>query len=153
MKIVDFLTPKDILQDLSAGNLEDVLRELSSHLADMKKIENSEALVQVLVEREKLGSTGIGHGVAIPHGRLAGLERILIVFGRSKKGIDFDSADGQPVYLFFLLVAPEDSAGEHLKALARISRIIKNKVCREELLNASGVEMLYKTISKEDSQC
>ncbi len=150
MKIIDFLTSQDVLPDLSAGNLEDVLRELSSHLADMKKIEDSEALVQVLVEREKLGSTGIGHGVAIPHGRLAGLDRILVVFGRSKKGIDFDSSDGQPVYLFFLLVAPEDSAGEHLRALARISRIIKNKACREVLLNANGAEMLYEIISDED---
>lgn len=150
MKITDYLTVKDVLPDLAAENLKGVLEELSAHLVETKKFEDSSVLVDTLIEREKLGSTGIGNGVAIPHGRMAGLDEILIVFGRSKKGIDFDAHDGQPVHLFFLLAAPEDSAGDHLKALARISRIIKSQECRENLLNANGPEKLYNIITEED---
>ena len=96
----------------------------------------AERLLQVLVERENLQSTGIGDGVAIPHGKLPGLSRLLAGFARSPRGVDFESIDGQPTYLFFVLVAPESSTGAHLKALARISRVFKDPEFRRRLLAA-----------------
>ena len=152
MKIVDFLTSSDVLADLEAATREDVLRELVSHLADAGQIGDSDKLVEILLDREMLGSTGIGHGVAIPHGRLEGLTEILLVFGRSVSGIEWESHDGEPVNLFFLLVAPEDSAGLHLKALARISRIVKNPERRGALLEGVDSDSLYKTIQSEDER-
>jgi PTS system nitrogen regulatory IIA component len=152
MRIVDYLTESDILPDLQANSREDVLREMVGHLHDEGKVKDAGGLVQVLLEREMLGSTGIGHGVAIPHGRLAGLKEILLVFGRSEKGVEFEAHDGRPVNLFFLLVAPEDSAGLHLKALARISRILKNPECRASLLNSRERDTLFKTIREEDER-
>ncbi len=152
MKIADYLTMQDVLPDLAANDLRGVLEELSEHLAEVNKLKDPSILVDTLIEREKLGSTGIGNGVAIPHGRMAGLENILMVFGRSTKGIDFDAHDGHPVHLFFLLVAPEDSAGDHLKALARISRVVKSQDCRDKLGNANGREKLFETITEEDSR-
>ncbi len=152
MRIVDYLTEADILPDLQANSREGVLREMVEHLFDAGKVKDAGGLVQVLLDREMLGSTGIGHGVAIPHGRLAGLKEILLVFGRSEKGVEFEAHDGKPVNLFFLLIAPEDSAGLHLKALARISRILKNPECRASLLNSREPESLYKTINEEDER-
>ena len=152
MKIVDYLKETDILPDLQATSREEVLREMVEHLFNAGKIRDANELVQILLDREMLGSTGIGHGVAIPHGRLAGLNEILLVFGRSEKGIDFEAHDDKPVNLFFLLVAPEDSAGLHLKALARISRILKNPECRAALLNTRDREALFRTIREEDER-
>ena len=152
MKIVDFLTSSDVLADLEAATREDVLRELVGHLKEADQISDSDKLVEILLDREMLGSTGIGHGVAIPHGRLEGLKEILLVFGRSVSGIEWESHDGEPVNLFFLLVAPEDSAGLHLKALARISRIVKNPECRGALLEGVDSDSLYKTIQSEDER-
>jgi len=152
MKIVDFLTEDDVLPDLHASTREGVIEEMVDHLFESGKIEETKDLVNILLDREMLGSTGIGHGVAIPHGRLGGLKDILLVFGRSKEGIEFDSRDGEPVNLFFLLVAPEDSAGLHLKTLARISRVIKNPEIREELLKSEDKGTLYHTIDEEDQR-
>ena len=106
----------------------------------------------MLVEREKLGSTGIGNGIAIPHGKLDGLENICLVFGRSVAGIEFDSLDGKPVNLIFLLVAPANSAGVHLKALARLSRLLKEKSFRDSLLAADDAEKLYAIVVAEDQK-
>jgi PTS system nitrogen regulatory IIA component len=108
------------------------------------------ALVAILKEREKLGSTGIGEGFAIPHGKLKHIDQIIISFGRSRSGIPFDSMDGKPAHYFFVLVAPENSAGEHLKALAKISRFIKNTVFREELARAEDRETLERLIREQD---
>ena len=152
MRIVDYMTEADILPDLQAVAREDVLREMVGHLLGAGKIKDAGGLVQVLLEREMLGSTGIGHGVAIPHGRLAGLKEILLVFGRSENGVEFEAHDGKPVNLFFLLIAPEDSAGLHLKALARISRILKSPECRASLLNSRDRETLFKAIREEDER-
>ena len=152
MKIVDYLTENDVLSRLHATSREDVIKEMVDHLKESGKITNADELVKILLERELLGSTGIGHGVAIPHGRLSGLDEILLVFGRSPEGIDFDAHDGKPVNLFFLLVAPEDSAGLHLKTLAKISRIVKNPECREALLNSEDRSTLFHTIEKEDQR-
>jgi PTS system nitrogen regulatory IIA component len=152
MRITDYMTEADILPDLQASTREGVLQEMVRHLSDEGKISDPSGLVQILLEREALGSTGIGYGVAIPHGRLPGLKEILLVFGRSGEGIEFDAQDGKPVKLFFLLIAPEDSAGLHLKALARISRILKNPECRSSLMNARDREGIYKVIRGEDEK-
>jgi len=152
MKIVDYLTENDVISRLNASTREGVIDEMVAHLKDSGKIDDPEGLVTILLDREMLGSTGIGHGVAIPHGRLSGLSEILLVFGRSPEGIDFDAHDGEPVNLFFLLVAPEDSAGLHLITLARISRIIKNPDCRNALLRSNDTSALYHTIEEEDQR-
>jgi PTS system nitrogen regulatory IIA component len=152
MRIEDYMTEADILPDLQAASREDVLGEMVEHLRETGKIKDSGELVQILLEREMLGSTGIGHGVAIPHGRLGGLDEILLVFGRSERGVEFEAHDGKPVNLFFLLVAPEDSAGLHLKALARISRILKNPECRASLLATRDRGTLFGTIREEDER-
>lgn len=152
MRIAEYMTEADILPDLQATSREDVLREMVEHLLETGKIKDGDGLVQILLDREMLGSTGIGHGVAIPHGRLAGLKEILLVFGRSEKGVQFEAQDGKPVTLFFLLVAPEDSAGLHLKALARISRVLKNPECRAALLNSNDREVLFRSIREEDER-
>ncbi len=106
----------------------------------------------MLNERERLGSTAIGDGIAIPHGKLKGITQILGVFGRSREGIDFDSLDGSPTHLFFLLVAPEDSASLHLKALARVSRLFKDGGFRQRLLDAADSDELYRLLKEEDSK-
>jgi len=152
MKIVDYLTENDVLARLNATTREGVIDEMVAHLKESGKIDDSEGLVNILLDREMLGSTGIGHGVAIPHGRLSGLNEILLVFGRSPEGVDFDAHDGEPVNLFFLLVAPENSAGLHLKTLARISRIVKNPECRKALLGSEDRGFLYHTIEEEDQR-
>jgi PTS system nitrogen regulatory IIA component len=152
MRIVDYLAEMDILPHLQANSREGVLREMVEHLFSSGKIKDADGLIQTLLDRETLGSTGIGHGVAIPHGRLAGLEDILLVFGRSDNGVEFEAHDGEPVNLFFLLVAPEDSAGLHLKALARISRIVKNPECRKALLGFEGRKELFRAIREEDER-
>ncbi len=152
MKIVDYLTENDVLSRLNATTREGVIDEMVAHLKESGKIDDSEGLVNILLDREMLGSTGIGHGVAIPHGRLSGLNEILLVFGRSPEGVDFDAHDGEPVNLFFLLVAPENSAGLHLKTLARISRIVKNPECRQALLGSEDRGVLYHTIEEEDQR-
>lgn len=152
MKIVDYLTENDVMPVLTSSSTEGVIREMVLHMKDQGKIQKVDELVEILLERENLGSTGIGNGVAIPHGRLGGLDDIILVFGRSSEGIEFDAHDGQPVYLFFLLVAPEDSAGMHLKSLARISRIMKSPDCRRALIETPEGDGLYDVICREDEK-
>jgi PTS system nitrogen regulatory IIA component len=116
------------------------------------KERDSGKLVQILNERESLGSTGIGQGVAIPHGKANVVDGLIAAFGISKQGIEFDALDGEPVYIFFLLIAPEDSAGPHLKALARISRLLKDKHFRDMLRSAESTEKLLQSIKNEDER-
>jgi PTS system nitrogen regulatory IIA component len=152
MNITDILSPQLILSDLTAKSKKGVLEELVSHLARYEEKVNEEDLLKVLLEREKLGSTGINDGIAIPHGKLKGIEGLLTVFGRSRDGIDFGALDGKPSHLFFLLVAPENSAGAHLKALARISRIAQSETFREKCMSADTSESLFQLISEEDKK-
>jgi PTS system nitrogen regulatory IIA component len=119
-------------------------------MVDRKPSLDKGALVDVLIDRERLGSTGIGDGVAIPHGKIHGIEQPIISFGRSRKGLDFESMDGEPVHLFFLLVAPENSASIHLKALARIARILKNSSFRKVLIEARSRKEIYDIITQND---
>jgi len=150
--IKDMLRENLILDNIEASDKMGVLREFAGLLKSADKIKDEEELVRVLLERELLGSTGIGDGVAIPHGKLHIIPEMIVAFGRSHKGVDYDSMDSKPVYLFFLLVTPEGMPGEHLRALARISRILKNPALRDSLRQASRREELLRLIYQEDSR-
>ena len=152
MRLVEYLPLDLVLPDLSADHKPALLVELADACAAYSPEVDPERLTRVLRDRERLGSTGVGEGVALPHGKLPGLSKLLVGFGRSKAGVDFESQDGQPAHLFFLLVAPEDSSGQHLKALARISRICKDAAFRERLLGAGDREALFAAILEEDTR-
>ena len=150
MKLSDLIHEENVIPDLKAKDKKGVLEELVDSLVEREPTVEKNALVKVLLERERLGSTGIGDGVAIPHGKFPGITQPSISFGRSRKGLDFESMDGEPTHLFFLLVAPEDSASVHLKALARIAKILKNSAFRKELMEVSGRQELYRKIIQND---
>jgi len=152
MKITDILSPDMVLPELKGGTKPDVLHELSDYLAGKHREIDPAALSAVLAERERLGSTAIGDGIAIPHGKLAGVNSIIGVFGRHQRGVDFDSLDGGSTHLFFLLVAPEDSASLHLKALARVSRLMKDPAFRERLTAAPDAAEIFRLIKEEDAR-
>jgi nitrogen PTS system EIIA component len=152
MKIAEFLDPRAVSSELLSSSKPEVLRELCETLVRAHPQLKSERLVEVLKEREKLGSTGIGEGVAIPHGKLAGLTRLTASFAISRAGVSFDAIDGKPTHLFFVLLAPENSAGLHLKALARISRLFKNAQFREAILQSTTSEQIYELIAQEDAK-
>jgi len=152
MKIEDILAQDLVLSDLTARSKTDVLVELATAVARRHPELDRERLVQALEDRERLNSTALGEGVAIPHGKLSGIKRVFAAFARSRQGVDFHSLDGEPTHLFFLLVAPEDSAGAHLKALARISRLLKDESFRTRLMQAPDATALYETIRQEDAR-
>lgn len=141
-----------IIPELSSNNKDGALRELVRVLAQVERQVDEDRMMEILLERESLGSTGIGEGVAIPHGKSKDVKKLLASFGRSLPGLDFQSMDGKPAHLFFLLVAPENSAGIHLKALARISRLMKNQVFRKALMEVSSAEEIYALFSEEDEK-
>ncbi|MBI3318697.1 MAG: PTS sugar transporter subunit IIA [Candidatus Omnitrophica bacterium] len=154
MKITDFLREKAISVDLSATHKEGVIRELVHSLVKAGEIKpaEEEKLVPILMAREGLGSTGIGQGVGIPHGKSNCVRELVGAFGLSRRGVNFDSLDGEPAHVFFLLVAPEDSAGPHLKALARISRLLKDRFFRESLKEAKDEKQVLRIIQQEDQK-
>ena len=151
MKILEALDREAIIDDLMASQKSDTLKELALPLAKAADLD-LDMLVNVLTEREKLGSTGIGGGVAIPHGKLNDLSEITLGFGRSRQGVTFDSIDGKPTHIFFLLLTPENSTGLHLKMLARISRMLKQEPFKEKLLQAETGDELYQVIADEDEE-
>mgnify|MGYP005852584715 FL=1 len=150
MKLSELIDEATILPELKAKDKKQVQQELVDALARREPGIDKEALVKVLLERERLGSTGIGDGVAIPHGKFHGIHYPIITLGRSRQGLDFESMDGEPAYLFFLLVAPENSAGIHLKALARIAKILKNSSFRKVLMEAPGRREMYQIMIQND---
>ncbi len=150
VNIQDMLKEDFIIEDLKSRTKKEVLAELSDVLLRDDTGIDRDSVIEVLMEREKLGSTGIGDGIAIPHGKLTGLERLVVSFGRSRVGVDFDSLDGGPVHIFFLLMAPENSAGQHLKALAKISRMLKDVSFREALIKAGSSKEIYDLIVEKD---
>jgi PTS system nitrogen regulatory IIA component len=153
MKITDILSEDMVVSSLRGRTKGDVIDELAGVVAEHHRGEIDHGrLVQALEDRERLNSTALGEGVAIPHGKLPGLKRVVAAFGRSPSGVDFSSLDGKPTHLFFLLVAPEDSAGAHLKALARISRLLKDDSFRARLMSAPAAADLYRTIREEDDK-
>ena len=152
MKIVDILHADCIIPELHSQNKEEVLEELTTALLKYKGNLNKEALVEVLLVRERLGSSGIGDGIAIPHGRVPDLDELIVSFGRSTLGIEFDSMDGRPTHLFFLLIAPENSAGVHLRALAKISKLLKSAHFRQRLMESGTREEIFQVIQEEDKE-
>jgi PTS system nitrogen regulatory IIA component len=149
MKILDVLNKNAILADLKSTDKKGVIEELVSPLASIAGIDQ-ENLVTVLLERERLGSTGIGGGIGIPHGKLKELDTLLLGFGLSRKGVDFESMDNRPTHIFFMLITPENSTGLHLKLLSRISRLLKNDVFKEKLQNSAGADEIYAVIQEND---
>ena len=152
MKIEDLLSEESVVAVLKGRTKAEVIEELASLVAHTNPEVDYAALVRALEDRERLNSTALGEGVAIPHGKLMGVRRVIAAFGRSRQGIDFHSLDGKPTHLFFLLVAPEDSAGQHLKALARISRLLKDENFRQRLLAAADAKELFAIIRDEDAR-
>jgi PTS system nitrogen regulatory IIA component len=152
MKITDLLSPDMVIADLKGATKPEVLNELAKAMSARYPEIKLNDLTAVLAERERLGSTAIGDGIAIPHGKLRGVTRIIGAFGRHQQGVDFDSLDGGPSQLFFVLVAPEDSASLHLKALARVSRLLKEASFRSRLLAAKDSAELYSLIKEEDNK-
>lgn len=154
MKIMDFLKEKAISARLKSKDKRQVIEELIGLLVKSGEIaaDVKEEIIGTLLDREKIGSTGIGEEVAIPHAKLDEVKEVVAAFGRSSQGVDFDSLDGKPAYIFFLLLAPVDSTGPHLKALARLSRILKDKPFREALKKAETEEEILKLIKEEDSK-
>lgn len=152
MKITEFLAPESVVFSLNATDMKSVVDEMCTLLHSRAPQMDGAEVASILLDREHLSSTGIGEGVAIPHCRVAGLESIVAAFGVSRSGIDFNSIDGKPTHLFFVLLSPENSAGIHLKALARISRLFKSPAFRAAILNAPDAKAIYDIIVGEDSR-
>ena len=152
MKIDDILKKDSIIANLAGTNKEEVLREITDFLQKLSLIKDKETLFNTLMEREKLGSTGIGENVAIPHGKSDELSQIVTVFGRSLNGVDFESLDQKPVHFVCMVIAPSNSTGQHLKALARISRLFKNQDLREGILKLQDANQIYSLLLEEDSK-
>lgn len=151
MKITDFLSRETIVPELASRDKNAALEEMADYLGSTHRL-NKDKVLKVLLERERISTTAIGEGVAIPHGKLNGVERVVGVFARSPEGIDFASLDGAPTHLFFVLVAPENAAADHLKALARISRLLKDEAFRRRLMAGQSSQELYTTILEEDEK-
>jgi len=151
MKILDVLQKNAILVGLESHDKKGVIEELVTPVAHIAGVDH-ENLVRVLMERERLGSTGIGGGIGIPHGKLKSINSLVLGFGLSRKGVDFESIDGRPVYIFFLLVTPENSTGAHLKLLAQISKILKNEPFKQRLLNAADSDEIISIIQEDDEE-
>jgi len=150
MRILDFLRRDAIIASLDATTKEQVLIELVEPVARANKHLNKAGLIRTLLEREDLGSTGIGGGVAIPHGKFEGLGHLTSSFGRSVPGVEFNSMDHKPAHLFFLLIAPKNSASDHLKALARISRLFKDPLLKNSLLKAETSDEMFRLLEDWD---
>ena len=152
MKIVDLIKRDMVVPALQATDKRGILEELAAYMATRHARIDRATLARVLIEREQLASTAIGEGVAIPHGKLASVGEIVACLGRAPSGVEFDSMDGLPTYLFFVLVAPESSTGAHLKALARISRVFKDADFRRRLLAAGDADEMYTVVAEEDAK-
>jgi PTS system nitrogen regulatory IIA component len=151
MKILDVLTKETICIDLKTNDKKGVLNELAALTIRLTGA-TQEELVKILLERERLGSTGIGGGIGIPHGKLKTLDQLVLGFGLSRRGVNFESMDGRPTHLFFLLLTPESSAGLHLKVLARISRLLKNDELKSQLMRATTPEEILDVIREKDEE-
>lgn len=150
MKITEFISDNNIVEELHSKKKEDVIKELAKYIANnLNGTLRLDEIVRVIMDREKLESTAIGNCVAIPHGRIKGLKKMIGVIGRSKEGVEFNSKDGKPVHLIFLLLAPENSSADHLRALAIISRICKDKQTCERILKAKDKKEIYRIVEEK----
>ncbi|HOE17993.1 MAG TPA: PTS sugar transporter subunit IIA [Syntrophorhabdaceae bacterium] len=152
MKITEILQEQCIVADIKGQTKREVISELVEALAKARLIEDVVTAVNVVMDREKLGSTGIGNGVAVPHGKLKNINNIMCAFGRSQNGVDFDAVDRAPVYIFFLVLAPEDSASLHLKVLSRITKILRDQSLRKKIIKFTNVSDIYTSILEEDEK-
>lgn len=152
MKITDFLDRQAIKVGLTAADKEGILKELVEVLGQVKDVGDRKSIVKALLDRESLGSTGIGQGIAIPHGKTDRVKELVAVLGISHKGVNFDALDGEVVYIFFLLVAPKDTAGPHLKALAQISRLLRDSYFCELMKRCQTPDELYELIKREEEK-
>lgn len=150
IKIFEFLHQKAIILDLQAKEKKNAVAEMVECLAREKKFKDTQKAITAVMEREKLGTTGVGQGVAIPHGRTDAVDELSGALGFSKHGVEFEALDGEPVHIIFLLLSPPDSGGEHLRALAKVSRLFKDKFFRQALLDAKSKEEVIKIIQQED---
>jgi len=152
MKIIDFLKEKAIIPDLKSTDKEGVIKELVSLLERNGEIPGKEKIAKVILEREKLGSTGIGQGIAVPHAKTDDVKQIVIAFGLSQRGVNFESLEGEPVYILFLVLAPIGSIGIHLKVLAKVARLLKDKAFRNSIRSCKGAKEIFRVIKKEDEK-
>lgn len=148
--MLDLITPHAILPNLKAGNKKQALQEMARKASELTG-QHERAIFDVLLERERLGTTGVGHGIAIPHGKLSSLDRVHGVFARLERPIDFDAIDEQPVDLIFLLLAPEQAGADHLKALARVSRLLRDQSMCEKLRGAESGDAMYALLTQHES--
>jgi PTS system nitrogen regulatory IIA component len=152
VKLADILKESSVIADIKGVTKREILFEMVETLKNAKLIDDVDSVVDIIMEREKLGSTGIGDGVAIPHGKMKKLNTILCVAGRSKEGVNFDAVDRQPVHIFFLVLAPEDSASMHLKVLSRISKVLRDQSFRKKMLKLADAHEIYTNIIEADDK-
>jgi nitrogen PTS system EIIA component len=147
MQIADLLSPEGVLQSLKVKDKKHLLQQLADKSSQLTQV-TSRLIVETLTERERLGTTGVGQGIAIPHGRLGDIKKIVGVFAKLESPIEYDAVDNQPVDLVFMLLAPEGAGADHLKALARVSRLLRNQVACEKLRKATTSEALYAILTE-----
>ncbi|MFP5514597.1 MAG: PTS IIA-like nitrogen regulatory protein PtsN [Alphaproteobacteria bacterium] len=147
--MLDLISPHAILPNLKASNKKQALQEMARKASELTG-QHERAIFDVLLERERLGTTGVGHGIAIPHGKLSSLDRVHGVFARLERPIDFDAIDEQPVDLIFLLLAPEQAGADHLKALARVSRLLRDQSMCEKLRGAQSGDAMYALLTQHE---
>lgn len=150
MEIADILTPQNIVPKLSATSKKQVLQELAKRAATVTGLKDR-FIFDALLQRERLGTTGVGHGIAIPHGKLEGIDKLFGLFARLEKPVDFDAIDEQPVDLLFLLLAPEIAGADHLKALARVSRLLRNRTICDKIRGSNDGDALYALITESNT--
>lgn len=148
--MIDLITPQAILPNLKAGSKKQALQDMARKAAELTG-QHERAIFDVLLERERLGTTGVGHGIAIPHGKLPSLERVWGVFARLERPIDYDAIDEQPVDLIFLLLAPEQAGADHLKALARVSRLLRDQSMCEKLRGSDSADAIYALLTQQEA--
>ena len=146
MNLLDILSPESTIVDLKGESKEDIIAELVNSLVVGDSITDRDQVLQAVLDREKIMSTGIGDGIAIPHGKSAAVTKLVAAMGTQRRGVDFDALDGEPAFVFFLLVSPANVSGPHIKALARISRLLKNDAFKKKLIEANSAEEIIATI-------
>lgn len=151
MEIAELISPETVFADLKVSSKKQVLQELARRAAEKTGC-SERSIFDVLLERERLGTTGVGHGIAIPHGKLSQLSRLTGFFARLESGVDFDAMDNQPVDLIFVLLAPDGAGADHLKALARISRTLRDMETCSKLRGTDNSEAIYAVLTDEPGQ-
>ena len=150
MTLLDILSPDSTIVDLKGDTKEEIIAELVDSLSASEAISDRDKVLQAVLEREKIMSTGIGDGIAIPHGKSDSVVKLVAALGTQRRGVDFEALDGEPAYVFFLLVSPANVSGPHIKALARISRLLKNDDFKKKLITASSAEEIISAIRAEE---